>query len=193
MSSYAIRVRSPGYTPRFGMPSSVVTCCETKPTRSSSREGHEEALRYYWNSFALTCSHAGYVFVVAWLRRARVTCLLCVSKRISYEPENAGESCDERFPPFRNRSNLRGPELAFPRVPGFTAFARLPGVDLPRRMDGVVRDAILEPLRVGTRTATWKVTYLAVNKDVCSVPYPTAPEIATLYLGTEEKLYARRV
>jgi len=47
--------------------------------------------------------------------------------------------------------------------------AGVPGVDLPQRMDGVVRDAILEPLRVGTHTVTWKVTYLVVNKDVCSI------------------------
>lgn len=40
---------------------------------------------------------------------------------------------------------------------------------MPRGMDSVVKDAILEPPAI--RTVTWRVTYLVANKDVCSILY----------------------
>lgn len=79
-------------------------------------------------------------------RGSRTYCACQSASRVSYGPENAGESCDERFPPFRNRANAHEAfsSRSFP-IYGLPA-CRLPGVDLPRGMDGVVRDAILEPL-----------------------------------------------
>jgi len=55
-------------------------------------------------------------------------------------------------------------------------------------MDGVVRDAILEPRRVGTRTVTWKVTYLIVNKDVSKRTVSHGFGDCAPYLGTREAL-----
>lgn len=157
-------------------------CGETKLarlSRSHSKGREREALQYYWNSLAFPrAREVCFADVRCDARGSRTYCAYQSASRVSYEPENAGESYDERFPPFWNRANAHeasfSPRLASRRA----APRRLPGVDLPQGMDGVVRDAILEPLRVGTRTVTWKVTYLVVNKDVCSIPYPTASEIA---------------
>lgn len=45
----------------------------------------------------------------------------------------------------------------------------LPGVNTPRGMDSVVKDAILEP--PATRTVTRRVTYLVANKDARCILY----------------------
>lgn len=133
-------------------------CGETKPTRMSrSRgEGREgEALRYYWNSLAFPRARARarevcFADACYDARGSRTYCAYQSASRVSYEPENAGESCDEsafrRFGIARMHREASFFPAFLPRVRG------LPGVDLPQGMDDVVRDAILEPLRVGTRT-----------------------------------------
>jgi len=105
--------------------------CAMKPSRArmslapaaKGREG--EALRYYWKSLAFPRARAREVCfadVCYDARGSRTYCAYQSASRVSYEPENAGESCDERFPPFWNRANAHGasfsPRSPRPRVTG---------------------------------------------------------------------------
>lgn len=100
------------------MPIPVVIRGETEPAvDSEGREG--EASRYYWNSLAFRRARQ-VCFTDAFYdaRGPRTLIVRMKARRVARflrAEENAGESCDVRFPPFRNRANARA-------RPGLTAF-----------------------------------------------------------------------
>lgn len=139
--------------------------CAVKPSwrggLALAAKGAREKLHGIIGTALRSLAHAKYALQTLAATHTRVTYLLCVSKRVA-RFLRAGEC---RWVMRRtlsavseSRECTRGTSFSPRSLRSRLAARRLPGMDLPQGMDGVVRDAILEPRRVGTRTVTWKVT-----------------------------------